>query len=433
MNYGGFSWKRLLGISAFKSRVSRKIGIPLTASGRRRKLGAFVFNAVGPVAGTIAVAAVGATKQRQESNEVTTPSEPPSPKGVYFCEVKAVTHNNDDGTSRIAAQQLCSIGDPVKLVPEPNNEHDRNAIRVLLQTGQQIGYISARQAARFAGKVHLLTATVHSRVKDEWGNDTIKLRVLNCAEQEAHKARSSTGKRQSPSLDPISTVQVIQAEAKETAKKEGWQSTFVYFENADRGLYQIVLAENTEHMRQTLQEGLIRVGFIGGHDAPKGIQFGFVLDDSFPMNGVVAKRFLVNAREWVVTRSKDLCAQKGIAAPIVHDLEFSKQFASAQLEGVTHNVAPSKPGVTSFTFGFVIGIAGLLLALVTGEWRMTLVIVLFAVFTFGGKQGLLRRLTIALVISLSLYQAWWAAGLVTAAAVAVHVWRVSHSADKGAR
>src|SRR5271170_3481309 len=84
MNYGGSSWKRLLGISAFKSRVSRNIGIPLTASGRRRKLGAFVFNAVGPVAGTIAVAAVGATKQRQESNEVTTPSEPPSPKGVYF-------------------------------------------------------------------------------------------------------------------------------------------------------------------------------------------------------------------------------------------------------------------------------------------------------------------------------------------------------------
>ena len=39
MNLGGFSWKRLLGISAMKSRISRSIGVPLTRSGRQRKLG----------------------------------------------------------------------------------------------------------------------------------------------------------------------------------------------------------------------------------------------------------------------------------------------------------------------------------------------------------------------------------------------------------
>jgi hypothetical protein len=39
MNLGGFSWKRFLGISAMKSRISRSIGIPLTRSGRQRKLG----------------------------------------------------------------------------------------------------------------------------------------------------------------------------------------------------------------------------------------------------------------------------------------------------------------------------------------------------------------------------------------------------------
>lgn len=39
MNRGGFSWSRFLGISAAKSRVSRKIGIPLTRSGRQRKFG----------------------------------------------------------------------------------------------------------------------------------------------------------------------------------------------------------------------------------------------------------------------------------------------------------------------------------------------------------------------------------------------------------
>jgi hypothetical protein len=40
MNKGGFSWKRFLGISQAKARVSRKIGIPLTRTGRQRKLGA---------------------------------------------------------------------------------------------------------------------------------------------------------------------------------------------------------------------------------------------------------------------------------------------------------------------------------------------------------------------------------------------------------
>ena len=42
MNRGGFSWKRFFGISAMKSRISRTIGVPLTKSGRQRKIGALV-------------------------------------------------------------------------------------------------------------------------------------------------------------------------------------------------------------------------------------------------------------------------------------------------------------------------------------------------------------------------------------------------------
>lgn len=40
-NRGGFSWSRLLGISAAKSRVSRKVGFPLFggAGSRQRWLG----------------------------------------------------------------------------------------------------------------------------------------------------------------------------------------------------------------------------------------------------------------------------------------------------------------------------------------------------------------------------------------------------------
>ena len=42
MNKGGFSWNRFLGISAAKARISRKIGIPLTKSGREQKIGRMV-------------------------------------------------------------------------------------------------------------------------------------------------------------------------------------------------------------------------------------------------------------------------------------------------------------------------------------------------------------------------------------------------------
>jgi len=42
MNRGGFSWKRFMGISRTKSRISRSIGIPFTRSGRQRKIGRIV-------------------------------------------------------------------------------------------------------------------------------------------------------------------------------------------------------------------------------------------------------------------------------------------------------------------------------------------------------------------------------------------------------
>ena len=42
MNKGGFSWKKLTGISAQKSILSRRIDIPLTKTGRERKIGLMV-------------------------------------------------------------------------------------------------------------------------------------------------------------------------------------------------------------------------------------------------------------------------------------------------------------------------------------------------------------------------------------------------------
>ena len=39
MGRGGFSLKRALGISSAKAKISRTIGVPLTKSGRQRKVG----------------------------------------------------------------------------------------------------------------------------------------------------------------------------------------------------------------------------------------------------------------------------------------------------------------------------------------------------------------------------------------------------------
>lgn len=39
MGYGGFSWRRALGITKAKRKISRATGIPLTKAGRHRKIG----------------------------------------------------------------------------------------------------------------------------------------------------------------------------------------------------------------------------------------------------------------------------------------------------------------------------------------------------------------------------------------------------------
>ncbi len=42
-----FSWKRACGISGMKSKISRKVGVPLTKSGRERKLGRMILKLFG--------------------------------------------------------------------------------------------------------------------------------------------------------------------------------------------------------------------------------------------------------------------------------------------------------------------------------------------------------------------------------------------------
>jgi hypothetical protein len=70
----------------------------------------------------------------------------------FYGHVAGESFRNDDGTSRQAAIQRCEVGELLRLEPEPDNPHDRNAIRVLRGTGEQIGYIERQLAAQLASE-----------------------------------------------------------------------------------------------------------------------------------------------------------------------------------------------------------------------------------------------------------------------------------------
>jgi hypothetical protein len=55
-----FSWKRATGLSAAKGKLSRQIGIPLTKSGRQRKVGRAMGCCAPLVAMVLTAAGVGA-------------------------------------------------------------------------------------------------------------------------------------------------------------------------------------------------------------------------------------------------------------------------------------------------------------------------------------------------------------------------------------
>lgn len=41
-----FSWRRAIGITKIKQKISRKTGVPMTKNGLERKLGRFVINLI---------------------------------------------------------------------------------------------------------------------------------------------------------------------------------------------------------------------------------------------------------------------------------------------------------------------------------------------------------------------------------------------------
>jgi Phage integrase family/HIRAN domain len=68
-----------------------------------------------------------------------------------YVPVVGESHRNSDGSDRQQIiRERARPGDPVQLVPEPDNRHDRRAVKVCLATGEQLGYLDRDQARELA-------------------------------------------------------------------------------------------------------------------------------------------------------------------------------------------------------------------------------------------------------------------------------------------
>src|SRR4051812_41830222 len=66
--------------------------------------------------------------------------------GHFFSKVAGISHQNGDGSQRQAIASACRMGEKLTLDSEPDNTVDANAIRVLRDNGEQLGYLGASVA-----------------------------------------------------------------------------------------------------------------------------------------------------------------------------------------------------------------------------------------------------------------------------------------------
>jgi len=71
----------------------------------------------------------------------------------FWSKVAGVTHENRDGTSRQEILKRCEVRELLQLVPEPDNPVDPDAIAVLRQNGQQLGYLDKRLASETHNRI----------------------------------------------------------------------------------------------------------------------------------------------------------------------------------------------------------------------------------------------------------------------------------------
>ncbi len=73
---------------------------------------------------------------------------------TFYLHVVGVTHHNADGTSRQKIiREHCRVGEPIVLIPEPDNRYDPDAVRVCRADGTQLGYLESGQNSRIMGDI----------------------------------------------------------------------------------------------------------------------------------------------------------------------------------------------------------------------------------------------------------------------------------------
>lgn len=89
----------------------------------------------------------------------------------FYSKVVGTSYRNRNGTSRQAAiRKDCSTFDPLDLIREPDNKHDRHAIAVFCDD-KQIGYLSADIAGKYAPKLDAGLISMKAYVEEVTGGD----------------------------------------------------------------------------------------------------------------------------------------------------------------------------------------------------------------------------------------------------------------------
>jgi HIRAN domain-containing protein len=70
----------------------------------------------------------------------------------FFADVAGESYPNSDGSDRLAIIQKCTVGELLVLEDEPDNPADINAIGVLRESGEQIGYLPRDMAAEVVSR-----------------------------------------------------------------------------------------------------------------------------------------------------------------------------------------------------------------------------------------------------------------------------------------
>jgi len=66
---------------------------------------------------------------------------------IFATKVVGATYKNPDGINRQQIIKICTAGEKIKLIREPNNPHDLCAIGVFRESGEQIGYLARHVSA----------------------------------------------------------------------------------------------------------------------------------------------------------------------------------------------------------------------------------------------------------------------------------------------